>query len=84
MMPLFDKKEHDKDQKSYEGRQHALELLQDTCVKGGVCAACGASAGMYLSGLATRGLGYDKKRFLELAAEVWEDLERQNRENPVN
>lgn len=81
---LFDLKEHDQDQKSYESRQQALELLQEACKAAGICAACGASAGMYIAGLATRGLGYDKEKFLKLAVEVWEDLERQARENPSN
>jgi hypothetical protein len=82
MSKLFEKAEHDT--KSYESRQHALELLQEACEKQHVCAACGASAGMYLSGLAARAIGYDREQFLQLAVQVWEDLERQAKEQAAN
>jgi hypothetical protein len=84
MGKLFEKAHHDETQRSYESRQRALEQLQDTCVKNNVCAACGASAGMYLAALASKAIGYDKQRFLDLAAEVWDDLARQEKSGDKN
>lgn len=82
MSKLFEQAAHDT--KSYESRQKALDLLQDLCVKQRVCAACGASAGMYLSGLAAKAIGYGREEFIKLALDVWADLERQAQEPSSN
>ena len=84
MSKLFDKKSHDLQQRSYENRQQALERLQACCIEHDVCAACGASAGLYLAALAATAIGFDREKFLALAAEVWDDLQQQELEAPVN
>jgi hypothetical protein len=78
------KRQHVDDTHSFENRQRALEALKEICRELGVCAACGASAGLYLSAEAAVALGFGRGDFLELAADVWDDLVRQMSKKPCN
>jgi len=82
--PFSFEKQHKDDQRGFDNRQKALEALQETCTTKRICAACGASAGLYLAAMAADTIEYSREDFLRLAAKVWDDLEGQQKSAPIN
>lgn len=78
------KHRHSDGTRSFDNRQLAFEALKELCQELEVCAACGASAGMYLSAEAAGAIGFDRAAFLDLAAKVWDDVTRQRSNKPSN
>ena len=61
-----------------EERQRALDAMVDRCQELKICAACAASAGLYLAAMtAQQGMGVDEKEFVAMARTIFRDARQQ-------